>query len=468
MNIQFVSLAAVLCSSLAHAQTAIGDFETAPLYQLEYPVFKPMHMIDSLVLDVEDGGGFGSKVVLHGDRILVGAPLYYSASKNGSDKSGVVVSYDSQTGELLSLVDSAESGTYSNFGYGMGRVGELAWIGSMSPYRFDLYNIDNGTRAGSLTPNSDIEGFALCSSESSRFACIQFLTNSETRTTVVFDSGTGEELGRFDVNGRHFNLADASTESVVIDDEQLFVQNFVESDSEPGRFHAQVDVYDMNSFEFQYTIRPAVDSGTFGMSIDLNSEYVAIASGFDGAGYIDPTGQYDTRVGTVDLYDRSNGERVWRFTPRDTMRGSYLGRLGATSIAMNERYVAVGSIFQGSVYLISIENPDLVYRMGNEEGHAFTRDDFGVSLAISNDRLYVGAPEHRFEVDYESGQGTVFVYNIGCLADFNNDSQYSFEDIAEFLDLFRDQDERADLDQNGLYNFMDISECLELLSLGCY
>jgi len=150
------------------------------------------------------------------------------------------------------------------------------------------------------------------------------------------------------------------------------------------------------------------------------------------------------------------------------MRGQYLGRLGATSIAMNERYVAVGSIFQGSVYLISIEDPDLVYRMGNEKRHAFARDDFGVSLAISNDRLYVGAPEHRFEVDYESVQGAVFVYNIGCLADFNNDSQYSFEDIAEFLDLFRDQDERADLDQNGLYNFMDISECLELLSLGCY
>jgi hypothetical protein len=55
MNIQIVSLAAVLCCSLTHAQTAIGDFETAPLYQVEYPVFKPMHMIDSLVLVAEEG-----------------------------------------------------------------------------------------------------------------------------------------------------------------------------------------------------------------------------------------------------------------------------------------------------------------------------------------------------------------------------------------------------------------------------
>ncbi len=468
MNIQIVSLAAVLCCSLAHAQTAIGDFETAPLYQVEYPVFKPMHMIDSLALDADEGGGFGSKVVLHGDRLLVGAPWYYSESENGSDKSGIVVSYDSHSGELLSILEFAESGSYWNFGYGMGSVGELAWIGSTSPYRFDLYNINNGTRVGSLSPDPAIEGVALCSSESSRFVCIQYLSNSETRTTVVFDSETSEELGRFDVNGRHFKLTDTITESVAIDDEQLFIQSFVESESEPGRYFAQVDVYDTNTFEFQYAIRPDVETGAFGMSIDINSEYVAIASGYNPAGYIDPTGQFDTRVGTVDLYDRSTGERVWRVTPRDTLRGSSLGRLGATSIAMNDRYVAVGSIYQGSVYLISIDNPDLVYRMGDDEGHAMRRGEFGASLAMSNDRLYVGAPEHIYEVNHQLGLGAVFVYNVGCLADLNGDSRYSSEDIAEFLDLFSDQDHRADLDQNGLYNFIDISEYLALLSFGCY
>lgn len=54
-----------------------------------------------------------------------------------------------------------------------------------------------------------------------------------------------------------------------------------------------------------------------------------------------------------------------------------------------------------------------------------------------------------------------------CQADWNNDGELNFFDVAGFLDDFSSQDPAADLTNDGEFNFFDVAEFLALFSSGC-
>lgn len=57
--------------------------------------------------------------------------------------------------------------------------------------------------------------------------------------------------------------------------------------------------------------------------------------------------------------------------------------------------------------------------------------------------------------------------STGCTADWNDDGELNFFDVAGFLDDFSAHDAAADLTDDGVYDFFDVAEFLAQFSAGC-
>jgi endonuclease/exonuclease/phosphatase family metal-dependent hydrolase len=55
----------------------------------------------------------------------------------------------------------------------------------------------------------------------------------------------------------------------------------------------------------------------------------------------------------------------------------------------------------------------------------------------------------------------------GCLADWNNDGELNFFDVAGFLDDFAAQNANADITNDGTFDFFDVAAFLDAFSSGC-
>ena len=118
----------------------------------------------------------------------------------------------------------------------------------------------------------------------------------------------------------------------------------------------------------------------------------------------------------------------------------------------------------GSAYLFDVTTGQQTYKLLPSDGE--NGEDFGISVAISDQTIIVGAPD-----DEDNGlrTGSVFVFSseLPCTPDLTGEGDLNLLDISAFLDAFSNQDPIADFVVDGDFNFFDVSEFLRLFAMGC-
>ena len=59
------------------------------------------------------------------------------------------------------------------------------------------------------------------------------------------------------------------------------------------------------------------------------------------------------------------------------------------------------------------------------------------------------------------------VLPASCPADLTGDGELDFFDVAEFLEVFGDQDPVADFSGDGMFDFFDVADFLDAFAPGC-
>lgn len=363
---------------------------------------------------------------------------------------GQVEIYDIQSSQLRETLLPDTASLNQRFGRRIGANDQYAWVTSYAtPSVIDVYDAQFKNHLIRIELE-DSESVIATSGFDNKLCAVLNSPNQPTRSiAVLFDLSDGSRLATFE----HGSMGgvDTATQSVAMNTHFIAILSMDLNEDMPYTSPARVDVYNANTFELEYTIRPVEPSIGFGMNIAFNSSYIAIGNPYSSGG------SDATRFGNVELYDQANGQLVWRFVTGNT------DLQFANSIAMNERFVAVGSMWTNRVYLIDIHDPDRPYKLGDHQQLFGTGSRFGSSLSMDEDWLAVGTPGIR-------SSPTVMLYKLGCrasLADMNGDGRNTFADVAEFLRLLSESDPRIDLNGDGIQNYFDITLYLELFYERC-
>lgn len=446
MKIYLATLAVFYCVTSSLGQTGLTKV-LADEVPLPYPVLDPFFDLQAPEIEGQLNIEFGRSVVVQNGQLIVtiprvdlGLPLPFNFNE------GRVEIYDIKTGQLRDQIEPETAIINQRFGRTLGTTEQYTWVTShASPSVIDIYDADmkNHVYRIKLEPYAPISA----SSGYANRACVAFSpSNSQTDgVAVLYNLSDGTPLASFEHGSAGF--VDTSTQSIAMDGTQIAVLNMDYNKDIPYMSPGRVDVYNASTYELEYIIRPEEPSVGFGMNIAMNSRYIAVGN------VTSRGGSSTTRYGNIELYDRTNGELVWRFVSRDT------DLQYANTIAMNEKFIAVGSMWTNTVYLLSIEDPENVHRLG-KDGRLFERSRFGSSLSMDEHILVVGSPTY-------STRGAVFMYDIECRADMDGDGRNTFADVAEFLRLLEEQDPQADLNGDGMQNYFDISLYLKLFYEQC-
>jgi len=262
--------------------------------------------------------------------------------------------------------------------------------------------------------------------------------------TYLFDRDTGEELAQFESDP--IIVSDFRSEQLAIDNERIVIGDLEAADpGDPNSAFGRVLVFDAQSFERLFTLLPDELTEGFGSAVAMNEDFIAVAQSRG------PQASWGGYVGTVDLFDKQTGEFVWRFTPLDEER------MWGNAIAMNDRFVCVLSVWTHAAYLIEIDNPERVYRLGYP---GYFLPIGGISVAMNERTLVVGDASLSWE-------NAALVYRLDCPADLDGDGELTWEDVSLFLGWFADGDPRADLTGDGVINFVDVHRFLEDSRAAC-
>lgn len=134
----------------------------------------------------------------------------------------------------------------------------------------------------------------------------------------------------------------------------------------------------------------------------------------------------------------------------------------SSTIVLQGKLAYVGYPWEDSVLIIDIEQHVIVDQLNagiDSEG-----EWVGLGLAVDGDRVIAGA---SIADDLGTRSGAVYVFNLGCVADFTNDGILDFFDVSAFLQLFNSQDSAGDLTSDGIWDFFDVSAFLQAFAAGC-
>lgn len=199
----------------------------------------------------------------------------------------------------------------------------------------------------------------------------------------------------------------------------------------------------------------------FGNSVSIDNGVAAIGA------FQDTTNGFAS--GAAYLFDLATGTQMTKFIPEDNAAADEFG----ISVAIENGVLAVGAIWNdangldsGAAYLFDVSTSSQIAKVLPSDNAQ--QDYFGVSVAISNGIIAAGA--HRDDEAGNSHSGAAYLFTIpqtDCLVDLNADGVLNFFDISAFLQAFGENDPIADFTNDGLFNFFDISAFLQAFAAGC-
>ena len=158
-------------------------------------------------------------------------------------------------------------------------------------------------------------------------------------------------------------------------------------------------------------VYPPADGDQFGTSVAISGNYAII-----GAPYEDESGIADT--GKVYIYNVTTGSRIYTLNNPNSSAGDYFG----ITVAISGNYAIVGTPNEiggsGAAYIYNVITGTLAHTLYNPNPYTGTgSDQFGTSVAISDNYAIVGAP-------YEDVPPSGPTFSASTLDFSNNGTRY--------------------------------------------
>ena len=442
MHAQMISLA--VFAGIAYSQPAPVD---DPVFRITYPVLSEWNEIEIEDRDARDSW-FGDEVVLRHNRLIVSAPRFFDDQPHrGGYGMGRVYEYDPITGTQTGMLTPGDDKTPRWFGGIAASDGAYTAVsGSVDgESRIYIYEGDSFTPSQVIQNQQDAGLGAFSVAMDGDVIAVMYREDVYESHTVLFDIPTGLELARFP--GGIATRADTHTQNLAMHNGLLALRTGYDDGTDAPR----VLVYSTETYKLVHELSPEQAEDGFGSSIAINDEYIVVGNAVNRV--LSPRDA--DAGGVVEIFDRETGERVSSFMPGDIIGDPFV----ANSIAINDRYAAIGSLWDRYVYLIDLHDTERVWRVGYQGYPTYWADEFGASLTMDDDLLVVGARDYN---------GVVVTYNIGCPADRDGDRSLTALDAMDFIRAFASGEVSADLNGDGQWDFHDVSRYMRLYDAGCF
>ena len=190
-----------------------------------------------------------------------------------------------------------------------------------------------------------------------------------------------------------------------------------------------VYVFDLNTGQEIHKLMASdeEDNDEFGYSVDVFGNYAIVGSWReDGA-----SASVDANRGAAYIFDLTTGLELTKLTADDSQDDDRLG----VSVAIWGDYALAGAYRedgtgdrQGAAYLFDISTGTQIAKLRASDPE--DADFFGISVAMNEDRIMVGA--HREASGADNDQGAVYVFDTSTLDQLFKLSASDAEDFAEF------------------------------------
>jgi predicted SPOUT superfamily RNA methylase MTH1 len=380
-----------------------------------YPIGQQLKKIQAS--DAEASDYFGWSVAVSDTRIVVGA---YGEDTTATDAGSAYI-FDID-GNQIAKIQASDAEGGDNFGISVAVSDTRIVVGA---YQEDT----TATDAGSVYI-FDIDGNQLAKIQASDAeAGDQFgrsVAVSDTRIVVgaPFENTTATYAGSvyiFDINGNQTAKIQASDaqvgdnfgRSVAVSDTRIVVGATYEDTTAVDA--GSVYIFDINGNQLaKIQASDAQASDYFGYSVSVSDTRIVV-----GATYEDTTA---TNAGSAYIFD-INGNQLAKIQASDVQAYDYFGM----SVAVSDTRIVVGAPYEdttantaGSAYIFDIEGNQLAkIQASDAEGG----DYFGYSVAVSDTRIVVGAyGENTTATD----AGSAYIFSTGFSP---------FGDLCAYYDL---------------------------------
>ena len=366
------------------------------------------------------GDWFGTAVAISGNNILVSS---INHDVGGNTFSGRSYVFNSDDGSLLATLDNPDPQTSKQFGNSVAIAGDLALVGDSKDAAVSTdagaafaYDVTTGSLIHSfnnpLPPNKD-DFFASAVAVSGSTVVVGSPGDDsgwqQGGMVAIYDGTTGSLraiLRDPSLQPNQFGSA------VGISGNQIVVGVPLGDSGSPTAGEAYVFNADNGSLIRKLVNPTPASNDRFGDAVSISNNIVLVGANQDDTGFTDS--------GTAYLFNATTGALLWTLnnpTPAAT------DRFGA-SVAVSGNYAVVGSYQDdtngtnaGAVYLFDVTTGALVTTLYNPSPNA--SDVFGTSVAISGDRIVVGASGDD-NVASNVGVAYLFDTNGTLLSTLNN------------------------------------------------
>lgn len=338
--------------------------------------------------------------------------------------------------------------------------------------------------------------------------------NNNRGTVFIYDASTYQQIARIEPEDSNLDDTVKFGSSIAIDDNRLVIGS---SQNISTVASGAVYIYEVPSLDLVRKIVGPMrsDGDFFGTSVDIHNGVIIVGAwGVDagasntGAAYlfsadigillhnltVDELNAWDRfsqvaiygniaavgawardeggfNMGVVYLFDVTTGKQLAKLQPDDLPLGAGFGISVDLGIDLNTdaTLLVVGAwdgeaIGPGSAYIYDLSDAGQYDKLLPVESSSTAR--FGVSVAIDDGTVAVGAPGDQTSPGY--GTGYLFAPPPPpCPQDLNDDGTLNFFDVSAFLSAFSDNTPQGDFNSDGRWNFFDISTYLIAYTSGC-
>jgi len=384
-----------------------------------YPIGQQLKKIQAFdppgTSDAEQYDQFGAAVAVSNTRIVVGASYEDTTAINA----GAAYIFDID-GNQLAKIQASDAEDDDIFGSAVAVSDTRIVVGARrennlagSAYIFDI----NGNQLAKIQA-SDAEA------DDSEFG--RSVAVSDTRIVVgaPYEDTADADAGAayiFDINGNQLakiqasdaEADDAFGSAVAVSDTRIVVGAWGEDTTASAAGSAYI--FDINGNQLaKIQASDAQASDLFGMSVAVSNTRIVV-----GAQAEDTTA---TDAGAVYIFD-INGNGIAKIQADDVEENDNFGR----SVAVSDTRIVVGAPYEdtngssvGSVYIFDIDGNQIAKIQAND---AQASDFFGMSVAVSDTRIVVGAPN---EGTGATGAGSAYIFSTGFSP---------FGDLCAYYDL---------------------------------
>ena len=356
------------------------DYNSGKAYIFDVTTGNLLHTLDNPnAYDTNVSDYFGSSVAISGNYAIVGTPNEDDA---GGTSSGKAYIFDVTTGNLLHTLDNPNDyGTSAgdNFGVSVAISGNYAIVGAW---------FEDGVAVG------------------------------QTGKAYIFDVTTGNLLHTLDnPNDYGSETGDYFGYSVSISSNYAIVGAYGEN-SAAGTDSGKAYIFDVTTGNLLHTLdNPnAYDTSVldrFGRSVAISGNYAIVgAYTEDDAGGVSSGKAYIFDVTTGNLLHTLDNPNAYSTSQTDFF-GEYVAISGNYAVVSAYAEDDAGGLTSGKAYIFDVTTGALVRTLDNPNAYGTSNGDyFGISVAISDNYIIVGAPDETDDNGFVGGgsSGKAYIF----------------------------------------------------------